>query len=197
MCFSVNTLPAWEWIHLSWQKLRYPARLCGCWQRSRRNHQSADGTFRWQNGSNLSHFWRISQPTIRRNHCILSTECRFSLYGKRTDAFYADKDIRHLLLINPDNPSGNFIPLNELMDLLAWTQQRNIHLILDESFVDFSEKSVENTLLKNEVLETYPHLTVIKSISKSYGVPGLRLGIAASSDKEIISYLRKTWLYGI
>lgn len=93
--------------------------------------------------------------------------------------------------INPDNPSGNFIPLNELMDLLAWTQQRNIHLILDESFVDFSEKSVENTLLKNEVLETYPHLTVIKSISKSYGVPGLRLGIAASSDKEIISYLRK------
>lgn len=48
------------------------------------------------------------------------------------------------------------------MDLLAWTQQRNIHLILDESFVDFSEKSVENTLLKNEVLETYPHLTVIK-----------------------------------
>ncbi|MEJ1643739.1 aminotransferase class I/II-fold pyridoxal phosphate-dependent enzyme, partial [Escherichia coli] len=74
---------------------------------------------------------------------------------------------------------------------LAWTQQRNIHLILDESFVDFSEKSVENTLLKNEVLETYPHLTVIKSISKSYGVPGLRLGIAASSDKEIIAYLRK------
>ena len=54
-----------------------------------------------------------------------------------------------------------------------------------------AKKSVENTLLKNEVLETYPHLTVIKSISKSYGVPGLRLGIAASSDKEIISYLRK------
>lgn len=115
----------------------------------------------------------------------------FHYTAKELMLFYADKDIRHLLLINPDNPSGNFIPLNELMDLLAWTQQRNIHLILDESFVDFSEKSVENTLLKNEVLKTYPHLTVIKSISKSYGVPGLRLGIAASSDKEIISYLRK------
>ena len=115
----------------------------------------------------------------------------FHYTAKELMLFYADKDIRHLLLINPDNPSGNFIPLNELMDLLAWTQQRNIHLILDESFVDFSEKSVENTLLKNEVLETYPHLTVIKSISKSYGVPGLRLGIAASSDKEIIAYLRK------
>ncbi|NBH68218.1 MULTISPECIES: aminotransferase class I/II-fold pyridoxal phosphate-dependent enzyme [Bacteroidaceae] len=115
----------------------------------------------------------------------------FHYTAKELMLFYADKDIRHLLLINPDNPSGNFIPLDELMDLLAWTQQRNIHLILDESFVDFSEKSVKNTLLKNEVLETYPHLTVIKSISKSYGVPGLRLGLAASSDKEIISFLRK------
>ena len=90
--------------------------------------------------------------------------------------FYADKDIRHLLLINPDNPSGNFIPLNELMDLLAWTQQRNIHLILDESFVDFSEKSVENTLLKNEVLETYPHLTVIKKYFQILWSSGITLG---------------------
>lgn len=105
--------------------------------------------------------------------------------------FYANKDIRHLLLINPDNPSGNFIPINELADLLAWTQQRNIHLILDESFVDFSEESTGNTLLKNEILEAYPHLTVIKSISKSYGVPGLRLGVGASSNKETISSLRK------
>lgn len=105
--------------------------------------------------------------------------------------FYADKDIRHLLLINPDNPSGNFIPLGELTDLLTWTQQRHIHLIVDESFVDFSEGSTENTLLKNEILEAYPHLTVIKSISKSYGVPGLRLGLAASSNKDTISSLRK------
>lgn len=105
--------------------------------------------------------------------------------------FYADKDIRHLLLINPDNPSGNFIPINELTDLLIWTQQRNIHLILDESFVDFSEENTDNTLLDNEILEAYPHLTVIKSISKSYGVPGLRLGVAASSNKETISSLRK------
>lgn len=105
--------------------------------------------------------------------------------------FYADKDIRQLLLINPDNPSGNFIPTGELTRLLAWTQQRNIRLILDESFVDFSEESTANTLLHNEILEAYPHLTVIKSISKSYGVPGLRLGMAASSNKEAISSLRK------
>lgn len=115
----------------------------------------------------------------------------FHYTAKDLTAFYADKDIRRLLLINPDNPSGNFIPLNELMDLLKWTRQRNIHFILDESFVDFSEESTENTLIRNEILEAYPHLTVLKSISKSYGVPGLRLGLAASSDKEAITALRK------
>ncbi len=105
--------------------------------------------------------------------------------------FYADKGIRRLLLINPDNPSGNFIPLDGLKELLEWTRRQGIRLIVDESFVDFSEQSTGNTLLRNEVLEAYPHLTVIKSISKSYGVPGLRLGVAASSDKEVISLLRK------
>jgi histidinol-phosphate/aromatic aminotransferase/cobyric acid decarboxylase-like protein len=43
----------------------------------------------------------------------------------------------------------------------------------------------------HEILENYPHLIIIKSISKSYGVPGLRLGLAASSDTEVISSLRK------
>lgn len=105
--------------------------------------------------------------------------------------FYADKDINHLLLINPDNPSGNFIACDDLFGLFTWAQQRNIHLILDESFVDFSEGSMSNTLLKEEILEAYPMLTVVKSISKSYGVPGLRLGLAASSDRERIKALRK------
>lgn len=115
----------------------------------------------------------------------------FHYTAKDLMTFYANKDIRHLLLINPDNPSGNFIPYTELIDLLNWTQQQQIHLIVDESFVDFSEESSANTLLKNEILETYPNVIVIKSISKSYGVPGLRLGLAASSNKEIISILRK------
>lgn len=105
--------------------------------------------------------------------------------------YYQNKDITMLLLINPDNPSGNFIPLPELMRLLDWAKARQIEFILDESFVDFSDESRKNTLLKNEILEKYPQLIVVKSISKSYGVPGLRLGLAASSDKKRIGQMRK------
>lgn len=105
--------------------------------------------------------------------------------------FYNDKDIQHLLVINPDNPTGNFIEIKEVLNLAKWCKKRSIHLIVDESFVDFSENFENNSLLHNEILEEYPNLTVIKSISKSYGVPGLRLGILATSNKKQIDNIKK------
>lgn len=65
-------------------------------------------------------------------------------------------------------------------------KKKGIRFILDESFVDFTDESVHNTLLRNDILEKYNHLIILKSISKSYGVPGLRLGILATSDPLVI-----------
>ena len=105
--------------------------------------------------------------------------------------FFNDKDIRSLLIVNPDNPSGNFIPLTDVLRLAEWAQKKGIRLIIDESFVDFSDEGFNNTLLRNELLESYPTLCVMKSISKSYGVPGLRLGVLASADEELIARIKK------
>lgn len=105
--------------------------------------------------------------------------------------FYKDKSIDMLLLINPDNPSGNFIPKTDVVRLAAWCKERNIQLVVDESFVDFSDDFLHNSLLCDETLEAYPNLLVMKSISKSYGVPGLRLGILATSQRETITRIKK------
>lgn len=105
--------------------------------------------------------------------------------------WFSDKAISHLLLVNPDNPSGNFIPPEDLSLLCEWTEKRKINLVLDESFVDFSNGSTGNSLLRNDILEKYKHLIIIKSISKSYGVPGLRLGIMASSDTRLIKRIKQ------
>ena len=96
-----------------------------------------------------------------------------------------------LLLINPDNPSGNYLPYKDIMRLASWCREQKIRLIVDESFVDFSTEFPESTLLRNDVLEQYPDMIVVKSISKSFGVPGLRLGIVASADKDLITYIKK------
>ena len=106
-------------------------------------------------------------------------------------AFFGDKDIRQLMVINPDNPSGNFIPKNDVLRLAKWCEDKGIRLVVDESFVDFSEDYAHNSLLSDETLEAYPHMAVMKSISKSYGVPGLRLGILCSADKGLIARIKK------
>ena len=105
--------------------------------------------------------------------------------------YFGDKDIKTLMLINPDNPSGNFIPKDDVLRLAAWCEQRNIRLVVDESFVDFSVDYKNNSLLSDRILEAYPHMAVMKSISKSFGVPGLRLGIFCSADKELIACIKK------
>ena len=105
--------------------------------------------------------------------------------------FFTDKDIKTLMLINPDNPSGNFIPKADVLRLAQWSEENDIRLVVDESFVDFSVDYATNSLLSDEILEAYPHMAVMKSISKSYGVPGLRLGILASANKELIARIKK------
>lgn len=106
-------------------------------------------------------------------------------------AFFGKNHADNLLLINPDNPSGNFIPLKDILRLAEWCEENGTRLIVDESFVDFSIGWQENTLLHDKTLEAYPHLIVMKSISKSYGVPGIRLGILCSADMDIIARMKK------
>ena len=105
--------------------------------------------------------------------------------------FFSGKDIGTLLLVNPGNPSGFFLPKGDVLRLCQWTKTCGIRLIVDESFVDFSCGMPDNTLLKDGILEEYPHLAVVKSISKSYGVPGLRLGVLASADRELAAWIKK------
>lgn len=105
--------------------------------------------------------------------------------------FYGRNPVETLLLINPDNPSGNFIPRPDVLRLAAWCEEKGVRLVVDESFVDFSDEWETSSLLSNSILEGYPHMAVMKSISKSYGVPGLRLGILASADTALIVKMKK------
>lgn len=112
-------------------------------------------------------------------------------YGYETiTKFFADNSVANIVIVNPDNPSGNYICKKDMQKLAEWTKDRNIKLIVDESFVDFVDER-NPSLIQQEILNSYPNMYVIKSISKSYGVPGLRLGVLASGDCETISWMKK------
>lgn len=111
--------------------------------------------------------------------------------------YFDDKSIGSLVLINPDNPTGNYIPIYDVLKLIQWAEKKQIKFILDESFVDFvdlqeNEIIEDVTLIKDDILEKHTNLYIIKSISKSYGVPGVRLGILASADKKEMGLIRST-----
>lgn len=109
--------------------------------------------------------------------------------------FFEENPVDVLVLVNPDNPSGNYINKEEIKRLVVWCCERKVKLVIDESFVDFVDNgdSLEQlTLIETDMLESYREgLFVIKSISKSYGIPGIRLGVLASADTRMIKTIKE------
>ena len=111
-----------------------------------------------------------------------SAERGFRYTAKDLVDFFSKNPVSSIILINPDNPSGNFLPKKDVLRLVAWTKKKGIRLLIDESFVDFAAQPY--TMLDSGFLSDNVHVNVIKSVSKSYGVPGARLGIMACANEE-------------
>lgn len=94
-------------------------------------------------------------------------------------------------IVNPENPSGYMFDEDEIVAIARYAKEKGTRLVIDESFVDFADKERRYTLLNNEFINEFPNVVVIKSISKSFGVPGLRLGLLATSDTELIKKIRQ------
>ena len=121
--------------------------------------------------------------------CFVPENSDYSYTADDVIDYFDKSDISSLVIVNPDNPSGNYIPKQDLLRLVKWASQKGIRIVIDESFSDFADEQ-DNTLISQDILKMHPHLFVMKSISKSYGVPGIRLGVLASGDSEMISLLK-------
>lgn len=125
-------------------------------------------------------------------------KCNFNIYDMHEDNYkfnlkkiktnIDDNDI--ICIVNPDNPTGAFMEYDDAIEIIEECNKKDKIVIFDESFIDFAKKDSKYTLLKNEILQKYKNLIVVKSISKSYGVPGVRLGVIASSNTELINNVR-------
>ena len=122
--------------------------------------------------------------------CFVPDNHDYSYSADDVMKFFTGSGVANLVIINPDNPSGNYIPKADLLRMVEWANSEGIRLVIDESFVDFADEE-DPTLLYTSLLDSNPHLYVMKSISKSYGVPGLRLGVLASGDTETIARMKK------
>jgi threonine-phosphate decarboxylase len=100
--------------------------------------------------------------------------------------------LKALLVINPGNPTGQLIPLEEMIEFLRQAKDMDLVLV-DESFIDFAGDIVPSLL---PLADQFPNLLIVRSMSKHCGVPGLRLGYSYSGNQHLLDKLRRfvpTW----
>jgi threonine-phosphate decarboxylase len=97
-----------------------------------------------------------------------------------------------VVLGNPNNPTGSFQRLTALTRLFGETWQRSKSWVIDEAFLEFIEPAESETLLS--VIERFPSLIVVRSLTKSWCIPGLRLGfLATAGSMERLRRMQPPW----
>ncbi len=110
----------------------------------------------------------------------LNTE--FQIDRKTIEPYFSNKNLKLIFICSPNNPTGNLIKTDDIKFILD--NFRGI-VIIDEAYIDFAE---QESFIKE--LENYPNLIISQTLSKAWGLAGLRLGIALMNE-EILSYYKK------
>jgi histidinol-phosphate/aromatic aminotransferase/cobyric acid decarboxylase-like protein len=98
-----------------------------------------------------------------------------------------DSGANSALIINPNNPTGILVSQDSVWHILESLRDLDL-VIVDESFIDFACNDPASSVMKN--ISDFPNLAIVKSLSKAYGIAGLRLGYVASSNHDLVAALR-------
>jgi len=105
-------------------------------------------------------------------------------------AAYADwleaEKLSSALIINPGNPTGQFISREDLIAFLERMKKLKL-VLLDESFIDFAGEEIPSLM---PFVEEFKNLVIVRSMSKHCGVPGLRLGYCCTANSHYLSKIR-------
>ncbi|MCR5847588.1 MAG: aminotransferase class I/II-fold pyridoxal phosphate-dependent enzyme [Lachnospiraceae bacterium] len=100
---------------------------------------------------------------------------------------HIDSEYDFLILANPNNPTGHLIDRLLMEDIMDECKEKNIRVILDESFIDFSD--AKRSFVTR--IDEYPNLCIIRSFTKIFAIPSVRLGYMICSDTGFIENVRK------
>ena len=111
--------------------------------------------------------------------------------------FIKTNDLKNALLINPNNPDGSYLQRNDLIDFLEKCRDLDC-IIIDESFGHFAYENLDldRTTLEQVALE-YPNLIVIKSMSKDFGIAGIRAGYGVMNGVYVSKLLSNGYLWNL
>jgi histidinol-phosphate/aromatic aminotransferase/cobyric acid decarboxylase-like protein len=103
------------------------------------------------------------------------------------EAFRVKADVA--VVVTPNNPTSMLIPKPDLIRLAKKLETQDCMLIIDESFLDFAENPDQTSLEQD--IENYPNMVIFKSMSKAYGICGLRIGYMLTANSKFAEAVRK------
>ena len=100
--------------------------------------------------------------------------------------------VDYLYIARPNHVLGTDLNKEEILKLGSWANGQGVHLIVDETFLDFSAAQPDSSLIEQNVLQKYTSLIIIKSLAESHGIPGLNISILATGDNAWKSAFEQT-----
>lgn len=127
----------------------------------------------------------------------LPKEQNYTLDIEAYTKFIKDHNAKNALLINPNNPDGSYIPYDTLRECLARLRHLDT-IIIDESFLHFAyEDSSLGQISYTKLAQEFNNVVLIKSMSKDFGVAGLRAGYGIMAENRVRDLLRNGYLWNV
>jgi histidinol-phosphate/aromatic aminotransferase/cobyric acid decarboxylase-like protein len=143
----------------------------------------------------FSPYYAFTLPNTEVVYYELKKEDNFRVDPDHYIAFVTKNKPDSIVLINPNNPDGGYIPHHELIRIieeLSWVPT----IILDESFIHFA---FENSSLElpsiASLIDKYPNVHIVKSMSKDFGIAGIRCGYAILPAEKVSQLLNTGYLW--
>ena len=127
------------------------------------------------------------EAAVKLNNCKISFFKSLNL-STNIDSFISQiPKSGCVFLCNPNNPTGELLSKKELLSIIIVAKKLKTIVFIDECFIELVPKSNESVI---SYVKKYDNLFILRSLTKSFGLPGLRIGYACGS-KEIIKILQK------
>jgi len=126
-----------------------------------------------------AYYVRMQQAQILQ--CVLDKESNFQLTLKQLQQCW-QPNCKIIMLCSPNNPTGNLINL-ELIAAVCQHYQNQSVVVVDEAYIEFTDAPSATTLIKQ-----YDNLIVLRTLSKAYGLAGLRLGSIIAQPQLIQAF---------
>jgi len=88
------------------------------------------------------------------------------------------------VICNPNNPTGQVVPSEDMMRIMEHCKSKGIYLVIDEAFMEFIDDEEANSMIHR--LEDFDNLIILRSLTKFFAIPGLRLGYFLTSNQDIL-----------